>query len=87
MRLTPGMTPCLRTPTLMFGGTCGRTRSVVTLPLSESAFASASSWVALEAAGKSVAIGSPPEEESGSSGIRTIAGEEDAEKPSVGLGK
>ena len=87
MRLTPGMTPCLKTPTLMFGGTCGLTRSVVTLPLSELAFASASSWVALEAAGKSVAIGSPPEEESGSSGTRATAGEEDAEKPSVGLGK
>ena len=59
----------------------------MTLPLSELAFASASSWVAVEAAGKSAAIGSPPEEESGSSGTRTTAGEEDTEKPSVGLGK
>ena len=86
MRLTPGMMLCLRTPTLMFGGTCCLTRSVAT-PLSALASASASSLVVLEVAERSAAVGSPLEEESGSSGIRTTAGEEVAERPSVGLGK
>ena len=75
-----------RTPTLMFGGTCGLTRSVATRPLSGLASVSASSLVVLEVAGRPAAVGSPLEEESGSSGTGTTAGEEDAEKPSVGLG-
>ena len=72
---------------LTFGGTCGLTRSVATPPLSESASASASSGAASEEAERSVAAGSPPEEESGPSADRASAGEELAERPSVGLCK
>ena len=72
---------------LTFGGTCGRTRSATAPPLSELASASASSGAASEEAERSVAAGSPPEEESGPSADRASAGEELAERPSVGLGK
>ena len=71
---------------LTFGGTCGRARSAATPPLSELATAFASSGAASEEAERSVAAGSPPEE-SGPSADRAGAGEELAERPSVGLCK
>ena len=71
---------------LTFGGTCGRARSAATPPLSELASASASSGAASEEAERSVAAGSPPEE-SGPSADRAGAGEELAERLSVGLCK
>ena len=84
-RLTPGRTLGWRIPTLMFGGTCGLTRSVESPSLSEVA-SFASSGAASEEAERSVAAGSPPEE-SGPSADRAGAGEELAERLSVGLCK
>ena len=85
-RLTPGRTLCWRIPTLMFGGTCGLTRSVESPSVSEVVSLAASSGAASEEAERSVAAGSPPEE-SGPSADRAGAGEELAEMPSVGLCK
>ena len=71
---------------LTFGGTCGRTKSAMAPTLSELASASASSGAASEEVERSVAAGSPPEE-SGPSADRAGAGEELAERLSVGLCK
>ena len=86
-RLTPGRTLCWRIPTLMFGGTCGLTRSVESPSVSEVVSLAASSGAASEEAERSVAAGAPLEEESGSSADRASAWEELAERPSAGLCK
>ena len=85
-RLNPGRMFGWRIPTLMFGGTCGLTRSAESPSLSEVA-SFASSGAASEEAERSVAAGAPLEEESGSSADLASAGEELAEKPSAGLCK
>ena len=83
-RLNPGRMFGWRIPTLMFGGTCGLTRSAESPSLSEVA-SFASSGAASEEAERSA--GAPLEEESGSSADLASAGEELAERPSAGLCK